>query len=484
MSGPARFTVGVLLVGSVVVVLNETIMVVALPRVMDDLLITAGVGQWLTTAYMITMAVFIPISAFILQRLSTRAAFVLELGLFSIGTLVAGIAPEFWTLLAGRILQATGAAMSGPLLMSTVLRLSPVSRRGRMLGTVSIVISVAPAIGPVVSGVVLQFLPWRSIFLIELPVAVAVLILGWLRLTNVGNNQRARADLLSLALTLPAFGLLVFGLNQLGESQSLIGPVSSVLALLAGIASLACFAARQVRLERIGEPILDFRVLRHPAYRSSVVVLLLAMTVNFGILLTASLYFQHIRGLTPFETGLVMLGGGVFSGIMGQVSGRLCERFAPRSLMIVGTAILAAATGSFAFADTGTPLWLLALMYAALMGGGMGMIATPALVNATGPLEPTMYSHGIAFISTFQQVAGAAGGALLISIAAWAGGGAGAASSAAGLRASFISATVIGGFAFAASLLMKTAHISARPPRYLAAVTSAQSNENQKRKEI
>jgi DHA2 family lincomycin resistance protein-like MFS transporter len=456
MSRDARVTIGILLIGSVVVVLNETIMVVALPHVMDDLGITAGAGQWLTTAYMITMAVFIPASSFALQRLSTRDVFLLELGLFCIGTLIAGIAPDFWTLLAARVIQAIGAAISGPLLMSTVLSLAPLARRGRTLGTVTIVISVAPVIGPVVSGLVLQFLSWRSIFLIELPFALGILILGALRLKNVTSSQPVRADFLSFALTVPAFGLLVYGLSQLGESQGATGRLAGAFALIVGLVSLACFAGRQIQLQKVGTPLLDLRVLRHAAYHSSVLVLLLAMCVNFGLLLTASLYFQHVRGFSPFEAGLVMLGGGVLSGVMGRVSGRLCEKYQSRSLMLIGTGILTVSTGSFALADTNTPMWILALMYAALMGGGMGFIATPAITNATAPLPPTMYSHGIAFLSTFQQVAGAAGAALLISISAWAGGGAEAAGSADGLRASFLAATIIGLSSFVAALFVKT----------------------------
>ena len=185
-----RGIIGTLLVAAFVVILNETIMGVALPRLMSDLHISPRTGQWLTTAFMLTMAVVIPTTGFLLQRISTRTVFLLAMGLFCAGTLLAAVSPGFWLLLPARVVQASGTAMMIPLLMTTVLTLVPIERRGAVMGNISIVISVAPAIGPTISGLILQFLSWRFMFVLVLPIALAALVV---RVATPGERRRAGA---------------------------------------------------------------------------------------------------------------------------------------------------------------------------------------------------------------------------------------------------------------------------------------------------
>ncbi len=198
-----RTVIITLLVATFVVILNETIMGVALPHLMADLQVSASTVQWLSTAFLLTMGVVIPTTGFLLQRLATRSVFVLALGLFSTGTLLAGVSTGFWMLLVARVVQASGTAIMLPLLMTTILTLVPVARRGVVMGNVSIAISVAPAIGPTVSGLILQFLSWRFMFLIVLPIALGALVLGARLLGNVGEPGRQRLDLVSVLLSIP-----------------------------------------------------------------------------------------------------------------------------------------------------------------------------------------------------------------------------------------------------------------------------------------
>lgn len=418
MSTRDRTVIGILLIAAFVVIFNETVMSVALPRLMQDLHISAGTGQWLTTAFMLTMAVLIPTTGFVLQRLTTRTVFILALGLFCAGTLLAGLAPGFTVLLIARIVQASGTAMMIPLLMTTVLNLVPPQRRGSFMGTVSIVIAVAPAIGPTVSGLILQYLSWRFMFFIVFPIALIALLIGVAKLTNIGEEDHHRIDMTSVALTIPAFGLFVFGLNQLGEAGSSGVPVLGIGALVVGIACLLIFGLRQIRLQNAGNPLLDLRVFGYPDFRRSLVVIVLAMVAMFGMILILPLYLQDVRGLTTLATGLLMLPGGVLMAIMGPVVGRLYDRYGPRGLMMIGTGLLALMLVAFTFSGVHAPLWLLGLQYAIMMGAGMGMIMTPAMTNGLNPLPPHLYSHGSATLMTLQQVAGAAGTALLIAIMA------------------------------------------------------------------
>ncbi|SDS57260.1 MDR family MFS transporter [Microlunatus soli] len=418
MTAGDRTVIGILLIAAFVVILNETIMSVALPRLMEDLHITASTGQWLTTAFMLTMAVLIPTTGFVLQRLTTRTVFILALGLFCLGTLLAGLAPGFAVLLIARIIQASGTAVMIPLLMTTVLNLVPPARRGTFMGTVSIVIAVAPAIGPTVSGLILQYLSWRFMFLIVLPIAAIALIIGILRLTNIGEKDEHPIDMASVALTIPAFGLFVFGLNQFGAGGGGGVPVTAIVALVIGIACLLVFGFRQIRLQRSGNPLLDLRVFGFTDFRKSLVVILLGMVAMFGMILILPLYLQQVHGLSTLATGLLMLPGGILMAIMGPIIGRLYDRYGPKVLMMIGTGLLSLMLVAFAVSDENTPLWLLGVQYALMMGAGMGMIMTPAMTNGLNPLPPHLYSHGSATLMTLQQVAGAAGTALLIAIMA------------------------------------------------------------------
>ena len=262
----ARRIIGTPLVAAFVVILNETIMGVALPRLMEDLSVSARTGQWLTTAFMLTMAVVIPTTGFLLQRLSTRTVFVLAMSLFSAGTLLAAVSPGFWLLLPARIVQASGTAMMIPLLMTTVLRLVPVQRRGSVMGNISIAISVAPAIGPTISGLILQYLSWRFMFVLVLPIALAALVYGARTLTDVSETGDQKLDPVSVVLSVPAFGGIVYGLSQLGQESS-AGSTIANASLVVGVICLLAFGVRQRRLARgDGSPLLDLRPFGYPMF--------------------------------------------------------------------------------------------------------------------------------------------------------------------------------------------------------------------------
>lgn len=189
-----------LLIATFVVILNETIMGVALPRLKDEFQVEASTVQWLTTAYLLVMAVLIPTTGFLIQRFSTRTLFLTAMGLFTMGTVAAAAAPGFEVLLVGRVFQAAGTALMLPLLMTVILVLVPMERRGAMMSTASMVISVAPAIGPALSGLIIQALSWRFMFIFVIPIALAVLAYGYLRLVNVGKLQAASLDRTSILL--------------------------------------------------------------------------------------------------------------------------------------------------------------------------------------------------------------------------------------------------------------------------------------------
>jgi len=444
-----RKVIGTLLVATFVVILNETIMGVALPVLMVDLDLTASTVQWLTTAFMLTMAVVIPTTGFLLQRFSTRTVFAAALGLFSTGTLLAGIAPGFWVLLLGRVVQASGTAIMLPLLMTTILTLVPIERRGVVMGNVSIAISVAPAIGPTLSGLILQFLPWRFMFLLVLPIALAALVIGLRGLENVNTDGDQPLDLLSVILSVPAFGGIVFGLSRIGEaghgSAVWVAPVSLVI----GVICLVLFVRRQRALIDGKGPLLDLRAFEFTMFRRGVALLCIAAVALFGAIILLPIYFQSARGLNTLQTGMLLLPGGLLMGLMGPVVGRLFDKYGPRWLATGGASVLVLTMLALTQVGPTTPIPLL-LGTHLMLSVGLAFLFTPAFTTALNPLPPHLYSHGSAILSTLQQVAGAAGVALLVTImtlrstAAAAAGADQVSATVAGLHLAFLVAAGIG----------------------------------------
>ncbi len=447
-------TIIVLLVAAFVVILNETIMNVALPRLMVELGVSANTVQWLSTAFLLTMAVVIPMTGFLLQRFTTRFVFVLAMGLFSVGTLVSGLAPGFVPLLAGRIVQASGTAIMMPLLMTTILRLVPTRSRGRILGTVSIVISVAPALGPTVSGVILQTLTWRFMFLLVLPIALAAIVIGVRLLEKGGEVRRSSIDLLSVVLAAIGFGGFVYGVSAAGEGPGLLGQPDTIVPIVVGVISLVAFVFRQLRLQKSDDPLLDLRVFGYPMFSLSVGLFVIAMMALFGSMILLPIYLQNVRGFDSLQTGLFLLPGGALMGLAAPFVGRLFDRHGPIPLTTIGASLIALMLWRLSTIDalTATPVLL---TYHLTLSTGMALLFTPLMTTGMNPLPPRLYSHGSAVMSTLQQVGGAVGVALLVTVmtsraASFGASVAPALAQAAGLRTAF---AVGAGFALVAGVL-------------------------------
>ena len=434
--------IALLVVSAFVVILNETIMGVALPQLMVDLDITASAAQWLTTGFMLTMAVVIPITGFLLRRFPVRTMFFTAMSLFSLGTLIAATAPGFEVLLAGRIVQASGTAIMMPLLITTVLNVVPAERRGRMMGTISIVISVAPAIGPTISGLVLSALDWRWMFWIVLPIALLSIVLGSIWVKNVTSTSRVPLDVLSVALSAFAFGGLIFGLSSIGESAEGHAPVPVWIPLVIGVVSLAAFIARQLVLQRTDRALLDLRTFQSRAFSIAVVLVIISMTALFGTLILLPIYLQQVLAIEPLTTGLMLLPGGVLMGILAPIVGRLFDAVGPRPLVLPGAIVASGALWWMTTLDSSSTIGLIIAMHL-MLNAGLAFMMTPLLTSALGSLRPQLYSYGSATVSTLQQLAGAAGTALFITLmtvgsaAASAEGASGVEAMAAGVHSAF-----------------------------------------------
>lgn len=410
------FTVlAVLLVGAFVVILNETAMNVALSRIMSGLGITERTAQWLTTGFMLTMAVVIPISGWLLQRLTTRQAFGLAMGLFSLGTAIAALSPGFELLLVGRIVQASGTAIMMPLLMTTVMELVPPHMRGRVMGTISLVIATAPALGPTVSGIILQFLAWRFVFVMVLPIALTILIVGLRLVPNLNEPRAVRLDGWSIPLAAAGFGGLVYGLSLIGNS--LIPAWELATALGIGAVSLTGFIIRQLLLQRSDAALLDLRTFTYPTFTVAVLIMAVVMMVLFGSIIATPLILQQVLHLEPLAVGLMLLPGGLLMGLLGPVVGRLYDKVGARRLVIPGAVVVTGAFAIFATISTTTPWWHI-LVANLVLSLGLAFMMTPLFTTSLSALPHQLYSYGSAMVGTVQQVAGAAGTALFVTIMA------------------------------------------------------------------
>ncbi len=404
-----------LIVAAFTVILNETIMGIAIPHLMEDLHITAVAAQWLTAGFLLTMAVVIPLTGFILERFTTRAVFLAAAGLFTAGTLLGALAPGFEVLLAARVVQATGTAIMFPLLMTTVMQLEPPATRGRRMGNIAIVISVAPAIGPTISGLILQVLPWRFLYLFVLPVAITVLVLGWRKMVNITEPKHSAPDWLSVPLALLGFGGLVLGLSLLGEGTH-GSPATMLLPLGVGVVAMCLFVWRQLARGKTGNPLLDLRTFTSPTFTLAVVMFIVAMMGMFGVFILLPMFMQNVMHLSVLHSGLLMLPGGLLSGLLAPGVGRLYDKVGPRPLVIPGTIALTGAVALLAFLAREGVGWPAILGGNLLFSTGLALLFTPLFSASMGALPKHLYSHGSATLSALQQVAAAAGTAMFVAI--------------------------------------------------------------------
>ena len=405
--------IGALALAAFLMILNETVLTVALPSIMADLGVSATAGQWLTTGFLLTMSVVIPTTGFLLQRFTTRSLFVFALLSFLAGTLVAVFAPSFAFLLIARIIQAVGTAIVLPLLMTTTLTLVPLRKRGAVMGLNSIVISVGPAVGPTVSGAIVNALSWHYIFLLMAPLAVIILVVGIIFIKVPSSTRRIPVDVLSVILSAVAFGFLVYGISSVehaGENMLL-----TVASFVIGLAGLVLFVRRQLRLARTGRELLNLAPFRNRTFTFSVVMIMIAMGTLLGTVVIIPIILQTGNGLSTLTIGMMLLPGGLVQAVVAPVFGRIFDRFGPRPVLIPGAAMLALGQWLFVTVDSDTELWMIMVSHI-VFSIGLAMLMTGLLASAMSTVEPRLYGHGSAIFNTAQQLGGAIGTTIFVTV--------------------------------------------------------------------
>ncbi|MEY9973295.1 EmrB/QacA subfamily drug resistance transporter [Lysinibacillus sp. RC46] len=405
---PPYGMIGILFVGAFVAFLNNTLLNVALPTIMKDFDITYSKVQWLATGYMLVSGILVPASAFFVTRFKNRHLFIVAMSVFTIGTIMAGFAPNFGMLLAGRMVQAAGAASMSPLLMNVMLISFPKEKRGAAMGIFGLVMISAPAIGPTLSGYIVEHHDWRMLFQMIIPFAVISLLFGIWKLENVMETRKVQLDFPSVLLSTVAFGGILYGFSTAGDkgwsSPWVYGTIS------VGLLALIIFIFKQLRMD---QPLLELRIYKYPMFAlGSAISVIVSMAMFSGMILTPA-YVQSIRGIDPFKAGLMMLPGALVMGIMSPITGKLFDKFGPRLLAVIGLTITTIATFGLTKLELDSSYTFIVSMYTIRMFG-MSMVMMPIMTNGLNQLPQMMNPHGTAINNTLQQVAGAIGSAVMV----------------------------------------------------------------------
>lgn len=399
------------LIAAFIGLFNETALNMAFVELGKDFAKEQATIQWLTTGYLLTLGILVPVSAFLMQRFTTRQLFVTSL-IFSIsGTIIAAIAPAFTVLLAGRIVQAIGASIILPLMMNVVLLVYPINKRGAAMGKIGLVIVFAPAIGPTIAGIVLERLTWHWIFWISAPFLVLSLLVGLRFVRNVNEVQPVKLDVVSFILSTIGFGGIVYGFSISGELGTFFMP-EVMIGIGVGIVALTLFTMRQLNMEK---PMLNLRVLKYPMYVIGLIILIICMMTILSTMVLLPIYLQKVLLLVPAIAGLVLLPGGVINAFMSVVSGNLFDKYGPTKMVPVGLVLVVISLILLRGIDaTTSPYFIIALHI--VMFVGISLVMMPAQTNGLNELPRDLYADGTAIMNTLQQVAGAIGTAIAVTI--------------------------------------------------------------------
>ena len=400
-----------LIVANFLAQLMQTMLNTALPQMMLDLGIQVNRAQWLITVYLLVSGIVIPVTGFLIGKYSTRTLFFASAGAFTTGTLIAGFSVDFTLILCGRIIQGIGAGLLVPVFLNTIILVFPKEKLGAAMGLASLIVGLAPALGPTISGFVIQNHSWRILFYGVAPIAIANLFVAYYCLENVWDTHKAKLDWRSILYSSLGFGCLLYGFSILSDQGK--GIQFARTFLIVGFAVSFLFVKRQFKL---AVPLLDFNVFRYPRFTYASIIGVVLFIVMAGVELLLPIYAQNVRGLLPRESGLMLLPGALLMGVSGVVSGKIYDRYGGRYLIRIGFFGIAAVTALLTIAlSLHAPYGLLVGLYALLMTG-VGFMMTPITAFAMASLPNSMMNYASPMTTAIRTLGMSMGGALLITL--------------------------------------------------------------------
>lgn len=359
------------IVGTFTTVLTQTLLATAYPTLMKAFDISTSTVQWLTTGFLLVNGIMIPVSAYLINRFNSKYLYIFAISVFFIGTWLCYVAPSFSILLIGRLVEAIGVGMSMPLMQTISLSIFPPERRGAAMGMAGLAIGLAPAIGPTLSGWVIDNYTWRTLFGMILPIAGLVIVASFFTLKKVLKTSDPSLDILSVVLSTLGFGGLLYGFSEVGDKGW--GSPIVLSFIVVGAIFIFLFGRRQLHLEH---PFLELRVFKNHTFTVSAVLSSVVNMAMVGVEMVLPLYIQTVRGETAFHSGLTLLPGALLIGVMSPITGQLFDRLGAKRLGIAGMALLTIGTAPFIFLTKNTPMVEVVIFYAIRMFG-ISMVMMP-----------------------------------------------------------------------------------------------------------
>ncbi|WJD67035.1 DHA2 family efflux MFS transporter permease subunit [Staphylococcus epidermidis] len=399
-----------MLFGMFIAILNQTLLNVALPKINTEFNISASTGQWLMTGFMLVNGILIPISAFLFNKYSYRKLFIIGLALFTLGSLVCAISFNFPIMMSGRVLQAIGAGILMPLGSNVIVTIFPPEKRGEAMGTMGIAMILAPAIGPTLSGYIVQNYHWNVMFYGMFFIGIIAIVIGlfWFKLYQSTTNPKA--DIPGIIYSTIGFGSLLYGFSEAGNKGW--GSTEIVTMFIVGTVFIIFFIIRELRMKA---PMLNLEVLKYPTYTLTTIINMIVMMSLYGGMILLPLYLQNLRGFSALDSGLLLLPGALVMGALGPVAGKLLDTIGIKPLAIFGIGIMTYATWELSKLNMDTTYLHIMWIYI-VRSFGMAFIMMPIMTAGMNALPPRLISHGNAFVNTMRQLAGSIGTAILVTV--------------------------------------------------------------------
>lgn len=408
---PPYLMIIIMMIGSFIAILNNSLMNNALPTIMTEFDIKEySTVQWLTTGYMLVLGVLIPTSAFFITKFSNRSIFITSMSIFSAGTILAIFANQFPVLLAGRLIQGAGAALLSPLLMNVMLFVFSKKQRGMAMGLYGLILILAPALGPTLSGYLLEYFSWRALFIFIAPVALLALILSIFKLDNVLEQKDSKLDVSSLVLSTLGFSLLLYGVSS--ASAKGWDALSVYGCIILGVVALVFFAIRQLKIDN---PLINVRVFKFPMYTLGSIISIITSIIMYSGMMLLPFYFQKVQEFDPIKAGLILLPGSLLMGICMPIAGKIYDKLGIKLLALGGLILIGASLFALSHLEIDTGLGY-TVSWFAVFSVGIALLTMPVQTNSLNQLPFELNSSGVAVNNTLLQVAGAVGSAIFITI--------------------------------------------------------------------
>lgn len=407
----AKLMAAVLMIGSFIGLFGETALNMALTNIMEDFSIGAGTAQWLTTGYLLVLAILVPLSAYLMRWFTTRQLITAAIILMLIGSLFCALSPNFTLLLVGRLIQALGTGIFLPLMFSVVLMVFPMNKRGAVMGIVGLVLTAGPALGPSFAGLIISVSSWHYIFWLMIVLNLLLLIFGAPKMDNVSDLSRPKIDILSLVFSTVGFGGIVYALATLAEAS--ISEAKVWLPLVVGVIALILFITRQFKME---SPMINLRVFKYPMFALGTVLMFFNLFMILSVAILIPLYLKSVLGFAALAAGLLMLPGNALNIVMSPIVGSSFDRVGAKIYTRIGYVLITISAALFVIVISATtPVWQIVVLLMVFFLG-ISMTIMPAQTNAMNQLPPKMYADGSAAMNTLTQVAGALGTAIAITM--------------------------------------------------------------------